>query len=238
MLLKTDQWLNLILLMQTPNLSKQYNSTLIIKKIESTLQEFRSRKGEIISIDLDRVDKIIKKQDRENSFAEMNEEFLSELKNLSLVFLVNWVFSDISFSLFSFKTLSEATPIVNQKFRSTILNSKVSKQIHDQQETSLCWAFALSTMLRMSLEVFLKKKTSIGAGAPDLDFVKSNEFHKRLRSEIIMMPIPKPSVIKYKMIDFPNAEDFENEIIEKQLHNLKLAVLRVSYFSIENIKIL
>ena len=61
-----------------------------------------------------------------------------------------------------------------------------------------------------------------------LEIVDSNWFHKRLRREIIMMPIPKPMIIKYKMIEHPNQEDFEDEIIEKQLHHLKLAVLRVS----------
>ena len=116
----------------------------------------------------------------------------------------------------------------NQKFRSSILNSKISKQIHDQQETSLCWAFALSTMLKTSLVVFLESFSPAKIDA--LDFVDSKDFHKRLRSEITMMPIPKPSVIKYKMIGCQNAEDFEDDIIEKQSHNLKLAVLRVSYF--------
>ena len=62
-----------------------------------------------------------------------------------------------------------------------------------------------------------------------LDIVDSNWFHKRLRREIIMMPIPKPTIIKYKMIDHPNQEAFEDEIIEKQLHNLRLAVQRVSF---------
>ena len=135
-------------------------------------------------------------------------------------------------SLFSFKTLSEATSIGRQRFRSSILNSKVSKQIHDQQETSLCWAYALATMLRSSLRVFLKSRMQSESNAlkieAALEIVDSNWFHKRLRREIIMMPIPKPMIIKYKMIEHPNQEDFEDEIIEKQLHHLKLAVLRVS----------
>ena len=129
-------------------------------------------------------------------------------------------------SLFSFKTLSEATTIGHQRFRSSILNSEVSKQIHDQQETSLCWAFALATMLRSSLKVFLKSRMQ--SGFASVQTVDSNRFHKRLRREIIMMSIPKPLIIKYKMIEHPNKEDFQDEIIDKQYHNLKLAVLRVS----------
>ena len=66
-----------------------------------------------------------------------------------------------------------------------------------------------------------------------LKCVDSNRFHKRLRREIIMMPIPKPLIIKYKMIAHPNKEDFQDEIIDKQHHSLKLAVLRVSLFTLD-----
>ena len=134
-------------------------------------------------------------------------------------------------SLFSFKTLSEATTVGQQHFRSSILNSEVSKQIHDQQETSLCWAFALATMLRSSLKVFLKSRMQ--SSITGLKCVDSNRFHKRLRREIIMMSIPKPLIIKYKMIEHPNKEDFQDEIIDKQRQNLKLAVYRVSLFTLD-----
>ena len=40
---------------------------------------------------------------------------------------------------------------------STILNSKVSKNIRNQGETLFCWAFAISTMLRQSLNLFISK---------------------------------------------------------------------------------
>ena len=132
-------------------------------------------------------------------------------------------------SLFSYKTLSEATTVGHQRFRSSILNSKVSKQIHDQKETSLCWAYALATMLRSSLRIYFGSKPhSSRSELAAINFAESNEFHKRLRREITMMPIPKPSYMEYKMIQHPNPEDFHDRIIEKQLHNLKLAVLRVS----------
>ena len=127
--------------------------------------------------------------------------------------------------------MSEATTIGQQRFRSSILNSEVSKQIHDQQETSLCWAFALATMLRSSLKAFLKSRMQLSTDT--LQSVVSNRFHKRLRREIIMMSIPKPLIIKYKMIDHPNKEDFQDEIIDKQYHNLKLAVLRVSLSTLD-----
>ena len=43
------------------------------------------------------------------------------------------------------------------KMRETLLNSKVSKNIRNQGETFFCWAFAISTMLRQSLNLFISK---------------------------------------------------------------------------------
>ena len=44
-----------------------------------------------------------------------------------------------------------------QKLHSTIMNSKVSKNIRNQGETLFCWAFAISTMLRQSLNLFISQ---------------------------------------------------------------------------------
>ena len=128
--------------------------------------------------------------------------------------------------------MSAATSTGQQFSRSSILNSKVSKQIHDQQKTSLCWAYAISTMLRSSLLKFLETtpmKPEIKAVA--IFELQKNEFHKRLRSEIVMMPIPKPSVMHHKLIGRQNPENIIDGIIEKQHHNLEFALLRVSYES-------
>ena len=43
-----------------------------------------------------------------------------------------------------------------QKMHATLLNSKVSKVIRNQGETLFCWAFAISTMLRQSLNLFIE----------------------------------------------------------------------------------
>ena len=43
------------------------------------------------------------------------------------------------------------------KMHATLLNSKVSKNIRNQGKTLFCWAFAISTMLRQSLNLFLSK---------------------------------------------------------------------------------
>ena len=131
--------------------------------------------------------------------------------------------------------MSVATSTGHQFSRSSILNSKVSKQIHDQQKTSLCWAYAISTMLRSSLLMFIEATPT----RPEIKAIaffnlKKNEFHKRLRSEIVMMPIPKPSVMHHKLIGHQNTEKLMDEIIDKQLHNLEFAILRVSYCLIRN----
>ena len=48
-----------------------------------------------------------------------------------------------------------------QKMQATLLNSKVSKNIRNQGETLFCWAFAISTMLRQSLNVFIEHLNNI-----------------------------------------------------------------------------
>ena len=79
-----------------------------------------------------------------------------------------------------------------QKLHSTILNSKVSKNIRNQGETLFCWAFAISTMLRQSLNLLISKLNEIPFNTIDT-FKKLNsvEFHRQLRNELIMIPIPK-----------------------------------------------
>ena len=132
----------------------------------------------------------------------------------------------------SFKTWSTATSIGRQFVRSSILNSKVSKQIHDQQKTSLCWAYAISSMLRSSLLYFFESNhfhPIIKANA--MFYLEKNEFHKRLRNEITMIPIPKPSIVSDKMIRQGNSDAIIDNIITKQSHNLKLAIFRVSLYA-------
>ena len=80
-----------------------------------------------------------------------------------------------------------------QKMHSTLLNSKVSKNIRNQGETLFCWAFAISTMLRQSLNLLLiKKRTKFWQTFDEaLAKLNSNDFHRQLRNELIMIPVPK-----------------------------------------------
>ena len=90
----------------------------------------------------------------------------------------------------------------------TLLNSKVSKNIRNQGETLFCWAFAISTMLRQSLNIFIRDKLISNyyniisnISFPylfrsqrmniALKILNSCDFHRQLRNELIMIPIPK-----------------------------------------------
>ena len=78
-----------------------------------------------------------------------------------------------------------------QKMHSTILNSKVSKNIRNQGETLFCWAFAISTMLRQSLNIFIGDLVNLKSKNEALQKLNSDNFHRQLRNELIMIPIPK-----------------------------------------------
>ena len=94
-------------------------------------------------------------------------------------------------------------------------NLQVSKNIHHQGETSFCWAYAISSMLRNSLLKY---------GKCNIEKVKANNFHKRLRNEIIMGPIPKP-----RYFDIKNSTNQRKyEITTAQGHNVTSAIERVS----------
>ena len=78
-----------------------------------------------------------------------------------------------------------------QKMHATLLNSKISKNIRNQGETLFCWAFAISTMLRQSLNLFFENFVNFENMDAALAKLNSNDFHRQLRNELIMIPIPK-----------------------------------------------
>ena len=100
-----------------------------------------------------------------------------------------------------------------QKLHSSLLNSKVSKNIRNQGETLFCWAFAISTMIRQSLNLFIPgdlfSDSFISKFIPQfisnsipnffrsqkmnmaLKFLNSCDSHRQLRNELVMIPIPK-----------------------------------------------
>ena len=142
---------------------------------------------------------------------------------------------------------------------SSLLNSKVSKNIRNQGETLFCWAFAISTMIRQSLKLFVEKflqkknkrleQTALGmnraAGNKHIEQtalgmkraalrhkiahikmchddvmtkLNNDDFHRKLRNELIMIPIPKILSTEYN----------ENSPLS-QGHYLNMAFERVSY---------
>ena len=83
-----------------------------------------------------------------------------------------------------------------QRIHSSLLNSKVSKNIRNQGETLFCWAFASSTMLRVSLNLLLRE-VELEKMEEALAKLNSDDFHRQLRNELIMIPIPKMTSTKY-----------------------------------------
>ena len=83
-------------------------------------------------------------------------------------------------------------------------------------------------MLRHSLKIFLKSLPMSSNVQNALQKVQENDFHKRLRNELIMIPIPKAKFFDRKVPSGVNRQNFEEEIIEKQVHVLQSAISRVS----------
>ena len=100
---------------------------------------------------------------------------------------------------------------------SSLMNSKVSKNIRNQGETLFCWAFAISTMLRQSLNLFIGNMINFENTDEALKKLMSEDFHRQLRNELIMIPIPK--VLSNEFID---------ETPLSQGHYVLMALERVS----------
>ena len=83
-------------------------------------------------------------------------------------------------------------------------------------------------MLRQSLKMFLKSLSTSANVLSALQKVNENEFHKRLRNELIMIPIPKANFNALKVPMGASLQDYKDEIIEKQAHVLHDAIIRVS----------
>ena len=104
------------------------------------------------------------------------------------------------------------------KVHATLLNSKVSKNIRNQGETLFCWAFSISTMLRQSLNLFISKLNEKIFNKMDaLKKLNSVDFHRQLRNELIMIPIPKNL-----------SNEFNQDSALNQGHYLHLAFERVN----------
>ena len=110
-----------------------------------------------------------------------------------------------------------------QKIHSTFLNSNVSKGIRNVGDTYFVWAFAISTMLRQSLNLFIENFINLKLAE---EIVKKNEalaklnrddFHRQLRNELIMIPIPK-----YFSNDYNDSDPMS------QGHYVRMAFERVS----------
>ena len=85
-LIETDEWLKLILVMQNEIQLKYYTSESIIERINSSFQKIRSMNQHVISIDPNRIDKIIRKQYGQypqSIIAGIADDYIFELGRLS-----------------------------------------------------------------------------------------------------------------------------------------------------------
>ena len=139
----------------------------------------------------------------------------------SFILRLNFANCYVCFRNMEWNDLSLATVTNIRKLNETLINSKVSKFIHDQGKSMFCWAFAISTMLRQSLKLFLAELRKIESAVDMTKLISTsalldkNEFHKQLRNELIMLPIPK----------------LKNDFVAAQAHNVDLAIQRVSLLS-------
>ena len=83
-------------------------------------------------------------------------------------------------------------------------------------------------MLRQSLKLFIKTLLPTSQTQAALQKLEENEFQKRLRNELIILPIPKAKFFDQKVPRGVYREDFKDEIAEKQRHLLQSAISRVS----------
>ena len=90
-------------------------------------------------------------------------------------------------------------------------------------------------MLRQSLKIFLKTLPATSHTLNALQKIEENDFHKQLRNELIMLPIPKAKFFDRKVPSGVYRQDFEDEIIKKQAHVLQSAISRVSLSRIDKL---
>ena len=113
-----------------------------------------------------------------------------------------------------------------QKMHETLLNSKVSKNIRNQGETLFCWAFAISTMLHQSLNLFISQLDetlfNIDEALKKLNGHSGDvDFHRQLRNELIMIPIPKNLSTEYNEDSALNQGHYLDLAFERVMQCLK-----------------
>ena len=93
-------------------------------------------------------------------------------------------------------------------------------------ETSLCWAYSIATMLRHTLSKFMNDlipKFPLHDFKAAFDHLENKQFHKRIRDEIIMIPIPKLKIQKRCPVGVKQ-RDYNDWVIEEQRHILEWAI--------------
>ena len=113
-----------------------------------------------------------------------------------------------------------------QRMHETLLNTKVSKKIRNQGEKLFCWAFAISTMLQQSLNLFISELDetlfNIDEALKKLNGYSGDvDFHRQLRNELIMIPIPKNLSTEYNEDSALNQAHYLDLAFERVMQCLK-----------------
>ena len=82
-------------------------------------------------------------------------------------------------------------------------------------------------MIRQSLIMFIQSLQESENRNNALQHLNRAEFHKRLRNELIMLPIPKAKFNKRKIKSDQDSKVQMRKIVSEQRHCLKLAMNRV-----------
>ena len=95
----------------------------------------------------------------------------------------------------------------------SINGSNISRTVHDQGDSYLCWVFSIATSLKCSVRYFIDKlKLSTIQKERCLDKLKDNSLHRSIRMELCML---LPTIV--------------NQIDEKQAMSVEAVLKRVSF---------
>ena len=99
-----------------------------------------------------------------------------------------------SFSNYDFQSYGQRT--INPDDLGTIDGSNISRQVHDQGDSNLCWVFSIATSLKCSVRYFIDKlKLSTIQRERCLQKLNDSTLHHSIRMELCML---LPTIVNQK----------------------------------------
>ena len=116
-----------------------------------------------------------------------------------------------SFRNYEFQSYGQRT--INPEHLGSIDDSNISRTVHDQGDSYLCWVFSIATSLKCSVRYFIDKlKLSTIQKERCLEKLNDNSLHHSIRMELCML---LPTIV--------------NQIDEKQAMSVEAVLKRVSF---------